>query len=167
MPRKTNIKIPGLNAWIDNIKNELSENAARDIVIDLKVAGPYWTGEFEAGWVVTRGATGVGASVPSAYDINDGIPARRNRTITDVTIPPATGRGNITYSIANKMAYRDVALDLKPGRKVPSADESYTDQPAKYWYDTYVQTQLRTRLQDTTGKVARLPKIRNFRGGRG
>ena len=48
MPRKTNIKIPGLNAWIDNIKNELSENAARDIVIDLKIAGPYWSGEFEA-----------------------------------------------------------------------------------------------------------------------
>ena len=48
MARKTNIKIPGLNAWIDNIKNELSENAARDIVIDLKIAGPYWSGEFEA-----------------------------------------------------------------------------------------------------------------------
>ena len=110
MARKTNIKIPGLNAWIDNIKNELSENAARDIVIDLKIAGPYWSGEFEANWVVKRGATGVSASKKSSFG---DFPERQPRTITDITIPPASGRGNITYSIANQMEYRDVALDLK------------------------------------------------------
>ena len=160
MPRKTNIKIPGLNAWVDNIKNELSENAARDIVIDLKIAGPYWSGEFEAAWVVKRGATGVAATKESSFGI---FPERKQRTITDVTIPPAKGRGNITYSISNQMKYRDIALDLVPGRPVPSRDESYTDQPAKDWYVTYVQTKLRDRLAETTGKVARLPGIRNFR----
>ena len=162
MARKTNIKIPGLNAWVDNIKNELSENAARDIVIDLKIAGPYWSGEFEANWVVKRGATGVAASKPSSYGE---FPERKPRTITDVTIPPASGRGSITYSIANQMEYRDIALDLKPGRLNQSGQLSYSDQPAQDWYVKYVQTQLRTRLEKTTGKVARLPKIRNFRGG--
>lgn len=163
MPRKTNIKIPGLNAWIDNIKNELSENAARDIVIDLKIAGPYWSGEFEAGWVVKRGATGVAATTPSRYTTT---PEQQPRTITDVTIPPATGRGDITYSISNKMAYRDIALDL-----IPDATGKYRgDRPRrtapKDWYVRYAQSQLRSRLQDTTGKVARLPKLRNFRGGK-
>lgn len=161
MPRKTNIKIPGLNAWIDNIKNELSENAARDIVIDLKIAGPYWSGEFEAGWVVKRGSTGVAASTPSRYTTT---PEQQPRTITDVTIPPATGRGDITYSISNKMAYRDIALDLIPDATGKFRGDRPRRTADKYWYDTYVQTQLRGRLADTTGKVARLPKIRNFRG---
>ena len=162
MARKTNIKIPGLNAYIDAIKNELSENAARDIVIDLKIAGPYWAGEFEAGWVVKRGATGVGATVESEFDTEKGIPEQQPRTITDVTIPPAKGRGDITYSISNKMAYRDTALDLVDGRysdyKRNTAD--------KDWYENYVRTELRDRLEKTTGKVARLPRIKNFKGGK-
>ena len=162
MARTTNIKIPGLNTWIDNIKNELSENAARDIVIDLKIAGPYWSGEFEANWVVKRGAAGVAASKPSRFGY---FPERKDRTITDVTIPPAKGRGNITYSIANQMEYRDIALDLVRGRLSESGTLSYEDQPAQDWYVTYAQTQLRSRLAKTTGKVARLPKLRNFKGG--
>ena len=64
------------------------------------------------------------------------------------------------------MAYRDVAMDL-----VPDATGKYRgDRPdrtaPKDWYVTYAQSQLRSRLADTTGKVARLPKLRNFRGGR-
>ena len=162
MARKTNIKIPGLNAYVDKIKNELSENAARDIVIDLKIEGPYWSGEFEANWVVKRGAVGGGANKRSAYGE---FPERRQRTITDVTIPPATGKGNITYTIFNEMDYRDIALDLKPGRLNNSGKLSYSDQPPQDWYAKYVQTRLRTRIQETTKKVARLPKIKNFKGG--
>jgi len=162
MARKTNIKIPGLNAWIDNIKNELSENAARDIVIDLKIAGPYWSGEFESNWVVKRGSVGVGATKESQFGV---FPERRTRTITDVTIPPAKGRKDITYSISNQMVYRNIALDLEPGRLRKSGELSYSDQPAQDWYVKYLQTELRSRLEKTTGKVARLPGIRNFRGG--
>lgn len=163
MARKTNIKIPGLNAYIDAIKNELSENAARDIVIDLKIAGPYWSGEFEANWVVRRGATGVGATKQSSFG---DFPERKTRQITDVTIPPATGRGDITYSISNRMFYRDVALDLLSGRLHESGKKSYFDQPAQDWYVTYAQTALRDRLEKTTGKVARLPRLKNFKGGK-
>ncbi len=163
MARKTNIKIPGLNAWVDSIKNELSENAARDIVIDLKIAGPYWSGEFEANWVVKRGSVGVSASKESQFG---DFPERKSRTITDVTIPPAKGRGDVTYSISNQMNYRDIALDLKPGRLNKSGQLSYSDQPAQDWYVKYAQTQLRSRLEQTTGKVARLPQLKNFRGGK-
>lgn len=162
MARKTNIKIPGLNTWIDNIKNELSENAARDIVIDLKIAGPYWSGEFEAGWVVKRGAVGVGANTPSKYTTT---PPKQTRTITDVTIPPATGRGDITYSISNKMEYRDVALDLIPDATGKFRGDRPNRTAPKDWYVKYAQTDLRSRLEKTTNTVARLPQLRNFRGG--
>ena len=161
MARTTNVKLPGANAWLDNIKNELSENAARDIVIDLKIEGPYWSGEFEANWVVKRGAVGGGATKKSAFGE---FPERRPRTITDVAIPPATGKRSITYTIFNEMEYRDTALDLKPGRLGKSGNISYSDQPAQDWYAKYVQTKLRTRLEKTTKKVARLPKIKNFKG---
>ena len=161
MARTTNLKLPKLNAWVDMIKNEISETAARDIVIDLKIKGPYWSGEFEANWVVKRGSTGVAATKQSQYGY---FPERKERDITDVIIPPAKGRGNITYSISNAMRYRDVALDLLPGRLSKAGNTSYADQPAQDWYQTYADTQLRDRLQKSTGKVARLPKIKNFTG---
>ena len=161
MARKTNIKIPGLNAYVDKIKNELSENAARDIVIDLKIEGPYWSGEFEANWVVKRGAVGGAANKVSAFG---DFPERKQRTITDITIPPATGKGTITYSIFNQMKYRDVALDLVPGRLGNSGKLSYSDQPPQDWYLKYLQTRLGNRLKQTTGEVARLPEIKNFKG---
>jgi len=165
MARTTNVKIPGFNAYIDNVKNALSEAAARDIVIDLKILGPYWSGEFEANWVVVRGAAGGAANKQTSYT-GEGMPPRKERTITDVTIPPAQGRNSITYSIFNRMAYREVALDLQPGRLNASGKQSYSGQPAQDWYSNYVQTKLRSRLEQTTGKVARLPRIKNFQGGK-
>ncbi len=163
MARVTTVKIPGIRAYVDNIKNELSENAARDIVIDLKIEGPYWSGEFEANWVVKRGAVGGGANKASSFGE---FPERKQRTITDIAIPPAKGKGDITYSIFNRMKYRDIALDLKPGRLNKSGKLSYADQPPQDWYSKYVQTRLRERLAESTKKVARLPKIKNFKGGK-
>ena len=163
MARVTSVKIPGIRAYVDNIKNELSENVTRDIAIDLKIAGPYWSGEFEANWVAKRGAVGGAASKPSAYGA---FPERKQRTITDVIIPPAKGRGNITYTIFNQMIYRDVALDLVPGRLSASGNKSYADQPAQDWYEKYVQTELRNRIAESTKKVARLPTIKNFKAGK-
>ena len=161
MARKTNVKIPGFNAWVNTIGTELSEAVARDIVIDLKIEGPYWSGEFEANWVVKRGAVGGAANKVSAFG---DFPERKQRTITDITIPPATGKGTITYSIFNQMKYRDVALDLVSGRLGNSGNRSYSDQPPQDWYLKYLQTRLGTRLKQTTGEVARLPKIKNFKG---
>ena len=111
-----------------------------------------------------RGSTGVAATKKSQFDVTGEFPERKERDITDVYIPPATGRGNITYSISNAMKYRDVALDLVGGRLGKSGNISYADQPAQDWYQTYADTQLRDRLQKSTNKVARLPKIKNFTG---
>lgn len=161
MARTTNIKIPGLNAYVDKIKNTLSEAAARDIVIDLKIAGPYWSGEFEQNWVVKRGSVGVAATKQSSFAF---LPEKQPKDISDFDVPPATGRGNITYSIANRMEYRDIAMDLKPDATGKLRGDRPGRTADKYWYDTYVNTELRDRLKKTTDKVARLPRIKNFRG---
>jgi hypothetical protein len=161
--RTTKVKIPGFTAYVGKVAKELSENTVRDIVIDLKIKGPYWSGEFEANWVVKRGNASVAASKESQFG---DFPERKQRTITDITIPPATGKGNITYSIGNQMKYRDVALDLLPGRLGKSGNISYADQPAQDWYETYLQAELESRINKTTGKVANLPGIKNFKGGK-
>ena len=44
MARRTGFSIPGLRTWVDNIKNEVSQKAAEQIVLDLKEIGPYRTG---------------------------------------------------------------------------------------------------------------------------
>ena len=60
--RRTSFKIPGLTAWVDNIKNELSQETAREIVKDLQFLGPWYSGEFAKNWVVKSGQTSVGAT---------------------------------------------------------------------------------------------------------
>jgi hypothetical protein len=154
MPRRTTFKIPGLRAWVDNCKNVLSEEAARDIVIDLKLKGPYWTGEFEENWVVKRGAVGVGATKEPTLRSNKPFP----RNISDVEIPKATGRKSITYTISNAMKYRDFALDLVPGRLslTEPTNNAYSDQPPQDWYVKYVQAEMQKTIEKTTDRVARI-----------
>ena len=154
MPRRTTFKIPGLEAWVDNCKNVLSEEAAREIVIDLKIKGPYWTGEFEENWVVKRGVVGVAATKEPTLKSDKPFP----RNISDIVIPKATGRKSITYSISNAMKYRNIALDLVQGRLsiTRPTNNAYSDQPPQDWYVKYVQAEMQKTLARATGRVARL-----------
>ena len=153
MPRRSTFRVPGLRAWVENTKNTLTEAAARDIVIDLKIKGPYWTGEFEENWVVKRGAVGVAASKEPTLYTRTPFP----RNISDVNIPPAKGRGSITYSISNAMRYRDIALDLVPGRLgKDGANNAYPTQPPQDWYERYLKTEMVYTIARATKRVARI-----------
>ena len=153
MPRRTNFKLPkGLKTWVENCKNELSEAAARDIVIDLKIKGPYWSGEFEENWVVKRGAAGVSAYKRPSFKSATPMP----RNISDVEIPAATGRKSITYSISNAMSYRDIALDLVPGRLNGKPNNAYADQPPQDWYEIYIRTEMQDTIRKATDRTARI-----------
>ena len=156
-------KVPGLEAWVKKIGQELSENAARDIVIDLKVLGPYWSGEFESHWVVVKGNKEIPMNLESRFGA---FPPRKDRDITDVVIPKANKRGDTIYTIGNRMNYAKIALDLVPGRLGKSGTLSYSDQPPQDWYDKYRTLDLADRLKQTTNKVAKLSSIKNYRGRR-
>jgi len=153
MPRRTSFKLPkGVKTWVENCKNELSEAAARDIVIDLKIKGPYWSGEFEENWVVKRGAAGVAAYKRPSFRTDTPMP----RSISDVDIPAATGRKSITYSISNAMRYRDIALDLVPGRLNGKPNNAYADQPPQDWYEIYIRTEMQDTIRKATDRTARI-----------
>ena len=154
-------RVPGLEAWVKKIGTELSENAARDIVIDLKIKGPYWSGEFESHWVVAKGSKEIPMTLESKYGA---FPPRKERDITDIKIPEANKRGDTVYTIGNRMVYTPIALDLVPGRLGKAGNIAYSDQPPQDWFDRYRTLDLAERLKNTTNKVAKLSSIKNFKG---
>jgi hypothetical protein len=70
------------------------EIAARNITMELKRRGPYWTGQFEAAWEVAAGQMRI--------DSNLGDQATWDQIL-------------LGYTIGNLMEYADIALDLEPG----------------------------------------------------
>lgn len=157
MARRTNFRLTGASTWVENIKNKVSEEAARRIVEDLKWEGPYWSGDFESAWVVKKGSTPVRATrQPSGPP----PPTPRPWNRTDFSVPPATGRKSISYTIGNEMVYRNLAMDLEPGR----IKEGGRETAPQDWYRTYVEGgKLRAALEQATNRVAQDPKIRGFR----
>jgi hypothetical protein len=161
--RKTTFKLRGVSTWVNNIKNTLSEEAARAIVTDLKEIGPYWTGQFEEAWRVKLGTSGFAATEEPILSDEE----RRQMTgpfprkVTETPIPKAKGRQSIDYSIGNITTYRDIALDLVPGR-YEEGKRNTTDQD---WYITYIEGgSLRRTLEEVTLRTSKNPKIKGFRG---
>ena len=157
MARRTQFRIPGARTWVENIKNTVSEEAARQIVTDLKTIGPYWSGDFEAAWVVRAGDVRIRADKEPG-GVRPASPLTRR--VTSVAIPPAKGRKTIEYTIGNRMVYRDIALDLTPGR-IKGGGRETAEQD---WYRTYAEGgNLRLTLQQATNRAAKDPKIKGFR----
>jgi hypothetical protein len=60
------------------------------------------------------------------------------------------------------MKYRNIAMDLVPGR----FDKAKRNTAPQDWYILYVEGGLlRKRLEQSTNRVANLPKIKGFNGG--
>lgn len=161
MARRTSFKLPGFTTWVDNIKNEVSKAAAEEIVRDLQVSGPYWSGEFADAWVIKPGRTRVNATrEPSGP--RRSTPASFNPK--PVTAPAPIGRKSVEYTIGNEMAYRDIAMDLDPDRVRWKGGQPPNTAP-RDWYRTYVEAnELRRTLEKATNRAAKNPRIRGFQG---
>ena len=169
--RRTSFKIPGLTAWVDNIKNTVSQETARDIVKDLQYLGPWYSGEFAENWVVRLGQTSIGATKkrPNSFNflnpdaaIPNSKPGGRDAMPGPAGgVPRPKGRKSIFYTIGNRMEYRNIALDLVPGR----FDKNKRNTAPQDWYVLYTEGGLlRRRLEQSTQRVANLPKISGFKG---
>lgn len=157
MARRTAFKLPGFRTWVDNIKNEVSQQAAEQIVLDLKEIGPYWTGTFEQSWVVRPGDTRIGATTIA----KERTATPQTRQITPIRVAKPQGRKSVFFTIGNTTTYRNVAMDLEPGRVKAGGRETAPQD----WFRTYVEGgNLRLTLQQVTNRVAQDPTIRGFRG---
>ena len=134
------MKSKPLSQLVPDFKAALEEGlqeAAEQIVYDLKRDGPYWTGFFESLWVVEPGKTKIVANVKDATTSKK---KRPGRDYTDVFVPESPNLGG--YTIGNKANYRLYAMDILPsptGRQGGDAPNKTAD---KKWFDTYVNAKM-------------------------
>lgn len=109
------------------------EKTTHDLVRGLKEHGPYWTGDFEAGWKVEPGQR----LMPSTKQEGPVDFDRPNpRTTTPVTVPLTDLEQG--YTVYNEMTYGDIAMDLEP-----SADGKYRHEHPRStadanWFERYL-----------------------------
>ena len=164
--KSTKFKLPGLRQYIDQVGRTIAAEAAEEIVTDLKKKGPYFSGEFEENWVVVTGDKRIPADKKSSLSQEEKFEAWKSavlpftRRVTPVAIPPLSKGDESGYTIGNRMEYRNIALDLVPGRYEPGRQNT----APKDWYAIYIQGGgLANALKRATGKASTNPRIRGFR----
>lgn len=163
---RAKFKLTGLRAYVEQCGAVSAEKAAKRIVDDLKEAGPYYTGHFEEQWVVLPGDKRVPANVDNPISqtemrngARDGVfPLNRRRT--EVPIPKLDPKGDPAYTIGNRASYRNIAMDLEPGRY----DDSRQNTAPQDWYVTYIQAGgLKKALGQGAKDAANDPRVKGFK----
>ena len=161
MARRASFGNNNFSTWINNIKSEVAEEASEAIIRQLQIKGPYWTGNFAGAWEARLGDV----NIPADQTSSDRDQRPRQLETYSVQAAPKGKKGNIQYTIDNRMEYRDVAKDLKPDstRKLRAQKEGRT--APLNWYRTYLEGGgLQTTLALATNRVAKKPEIKNFKG---
>jgi hypothetical protein len=132
------MKSKPLNQLVPDFKAALEEGlqeAAEQIVYDLKRDGPYYTGFFETLWEVQPGKTKIVANIANPLKVPK-TPAARSYTTAEVPESPNLGG----YTIGNRSEYRLYAQDiLKGGAR--SAEGARLTAP-RDWFDTYFNAKM-------------------------
>ena len=132
------MKSKPLSQLVPDFKAALEEGpqeAAEQVVYDLKREGPYFTGFFETLWEVQPGKTKIVANIANPLKVPK-TPAARSYTTAEVPESPNLGG----YTIGNRSEYRLYAQDiLKGGAR--SAEGARLTAP-KDWFDTYVNAKM-------------------------
>lgn len=118
--------------------------AAERIAAELQDVGPAWTGTFRNAWRIAPGDQDVPVSIarPVGY-----VPGQQRPTPQPVArqkVPPVgLGRrfsavftkNKTLYTIGNASEHRLIAMDLVPGRRLPSTPP----RKPRNWFETYVK----------------------------
>ena len=159
MPKGRPLRVPGFRTWLGEISQVTTREAAKQVVKDVIVLGPWYSGQFAKNWVVKVGDV----RIPATVDQREKVKTPRVE-IPMPAVPSLRGTGAkkvIGYSIGNRTTYRNIALDLVPGR-IKNPDTASAPQD---WYRTYAEGGgLVSTLKKATGIAAQNPKIRGFKG---
>jgi hypothetical protein len=97
----------------------MTRRAALRIVNDLQVKGPYWDGLFYNAWEVQAGDVNIPADQEGLLTPSETAqpkPKAGAFTLSDIPEQRVDYRRVPSLTIGNRMVYRDIALDLEPGR---------------------------------------------------
>ena len=132
------MKSKPLNQLVPDFKAALEEglqDAAEQIVYDLKREGPYWTGFFESLWEVQPGKTKIIANIANPLKVPK-VPASPSYTTAEVPESPDLGG----YTIGNRSEYRLYAQDII--KKGPRQAKDARLTAKRNWFDTYFNAQM-------------------------
>ena len=128
-------KLTGMQQFLEVASKKMVSAAATEVVDDLKEKGPYWQGHFESQWVVVPGAVDIPANTEHPLGARESWQGWESgalpntRTKTPVDIP----EGHQRLTIGNRAKYRDIAMDLVPGRyEIDKNNTAEKDWFAKY-----------------------------------
>ncbi len=146
--------IKGFDSWLDRVEEKALEESAKRVVEDLKVAGPYYSGDFESNWVVLPGEQEVSGSVQPGTRPK----FQQNRVITTTPIPAPQ---NNALTIGNRMEYKLIAQDLAPGRLKKDGGPGSAEQD---WFTLYTTGKIKDALKKGVTVASQDSSIRNFKG---
>ena len=126
------------------------QEAAEQVVFDLKRAGPYWTGFFESLWQVNAGNIAV---KPNIKDATTNKKKRPGRDYTEAEVPESPKLGG--YTIGNRANYRAYAMDILPSPTGRQGGNAKNKTAPKNWYDTYINSKMRTVVNKSIQNVFR------------
>ena len=132
------MKSKPLSQLVPDFKAALEEGlqeAAEQVVYDLKREGPYYTGFFETLWEVQPGKTKIVANIANPLEVPK-TPAARSYTTAEVPESPNLGG----YTIGNRSEYRLYAQDILKGG--PRSAEGARLTAPKDWFDTYFNAKM-------------------------
>ena len=145
--------IKGFDRWLDRVEEKALEESAKQVVEELKVAGPYYSGDFESNWVVLPGEQ----EIPGSVAPGTRPKFEQNKVITTTPIPTPQ---NNALTIGNRMEYKLIAQDLLPGRLKKGGGPGSADQD---WFTRYTTSQLQNALKKGVTAASQASSIRNFK----
>ena len=155
-------KLPGFSEYIEEIKQVTAKEAATRIVGELVFLGPWYSGEFAKNWVVVTGDK----RIPATVAVPDVFTRTPRQALPAPVVPSLRGTGkkkNVGYTIGNRTVYRNIALDLVPGRTEKAREISAPQD----WYRTYIEGgSLRDTLQAAVGAAAQNPRVKGFKSSK-
>jgi hypothetical protein len=152
-------KLPGFSEYLEEVTQITAREAATAIVGDLVFLSPWYSGEFASNWVVRVGDKEIKPTV----DEKPSYERTPRQTLPAPVVPSLRGTGskkNVGYTIGNLTKYRNVALDLVPGRTEQAREISAPQD----WYRTYVEGgTMQKRLGVAVAKASQNPRIKGFK----
>ena len=141
------IRLSGLYARVDDLTQVLAREAATQVGQTLAKISPQYSGEFADHWEIKPGNVPIYPETPAKKPRPSTRQTRRSPLLP--VAPSLYGTGSNEYSIGNTMEYRDIAMDLKPGR-VERASQLSAPQD---WYVLYLNSPrgLRRDIQFASG----------------
>jgi len=160
MAQRRPIKLPGVRAYLEEVKQVTAQEAATQIVGRLIFLSPWYSGQFAQNWAVEVGDKRIPATV-------DPLPGKRERQprgeVKLPTVPSLRGTGSkkvVGYTIDNRTTYRRIAMDLEPGRTETARQIS----APRDWYVNFIQGGgLSDVLRASVGAAASNPRVKGFR----